>query len=369
MDSNDNYENNTGKSISEQIPTRTGLIPISVEAVLDSRLYSSSIYNDKSYGCNTIELQCLNAAYELGIFQLIEHDFVLVKEIADKLQIKSDLRRFIDFLDVLYNFKHLARKNVGINASYKLINKDYMSSNKENKINQHQFLLRWMRNSFTLIEKLRDGSSNEKKFDENIYDKDEKSFMKYMNVLHKKTFKKIAKEVDFSMYKTFLDVGGCLGNFCITVRKKHPHLEFTCLDLKRVEKYFNEELQERKIEKGIKFFGGDMFKDDFPKSDVITMGWILHDWNEEVKKSLFAKVFKALNDEGIFIIAEYFIEEERDKASVALLGSVCMIFECNDGFNNTFSEISAYALEAGFTNVELKKDGTEEYAICRKGKN
>ena len=39
---------------------------------------------------------------------------------------------------------------------------------------------------------------------------------------------------------------------------------------------------------------GDFFKDAFPKSDIISMGNILHDWDEDQKIGLMRKAFDAL---------------------------------------------------------------------------
>jgi O-methyltransferase domain len=46
------------------------------------------------------------------------------------------------------------------------------------------------------------------------------------------------------------------------------------------------------------FKGGDFFVDALPKTDVIVMGHILHDWDLDQKKALLGKAFEALPKGG-----------------------------------------------------------------------
>jgi hypothetical protein len=81
------------------------------------------------------------------------------------------------------------------------------------------------------------------------------------------------------------------------------------------------------MEGKINFAGGDFFKDNMEKSDVVAMGNILHDWNDEKKNILFQKAFECLNEGGIFIIIEDIIDDDRKKNVFAILISVLMIVE------------------------------------------
>ena len=46
---------------------------------------------------------------------------------------------------------------------------------------------------------------------------------------------------------------------------------------------------------------GDFFVDALPTADVIVMGNILHDWNEEKKKQLIAKAYASLSPGEVLI--------------------------------------------------------------------
>ena len=72
-----------------------------------------------------------------------------------------------------------------------------------------------------------------------------------------------------------IDIGGCLGEFCMTIKRKNPNIQCTSYDLPVFEKFFNSNIQENVMQGQILFRGGDMFKEEFPKSDVVAMGNIL----------------------------------------------------------------------------------------------
>lgn len=70
---------------------------------------------------------------------------------------------------------------------------------------------------------------------------------------------------------------------------------------------------------------GDFFKDPLPKADVITMGNILHDWDQKVKDHLIKSAYDALNEGGALVVIEDFIDDERKIGVPALTISLTML--------------------------------------------
>ncbi len=79
------------------------------------------------------------------------------------------------------------------------------------------------------------------------------------------------------------------------------------------------------MENLVSYKAGDMFKEDFPKCDILSMGNILHDWNDECKKKLFEKAHNSLNENGIFMIIEDFLDDKREKNTTGMVMSLAMI--------------------------------------------
>ena len=98
---------------------------------------------------------------------------------------------------------------------------------------------------------------------------------------------------------------------------------------------------------------GDFFKDELPKAEVITMGNILHDHNEQKKKRLIKAAYDALPENGAFAAIESFIDDERKTNTAGLLTSLSMRVETGDGYNFTFADFQKMCREVGFSSFEL----------------
>ena len=98
---------------------------------------------------------------------------------------------------------------------------------------------------------------------------------------------------------TVLDVGGGHGLIMRQIKQQYPKLKCKVVDLKEVIDSAPEE------ECGIDFIAGDFFKSDtLPKSDVILMTRILHDWNDDDSKKILESCHVALSEGGKLIICE-----------------------------------------------------------------
>ena len=157
-------------------------------------------------------------------------------------------------------------------------------------------------------------------------------FLRTMAILQKENFYEVVSKLDLSNFSTLIDIGG---EFCMTIKRKNPNIQCTSYDLPVFEKFFNSNIQENVMQGQILFRGGDMFKEEFPKSDVVAMGNILHDWNDEKKRILFKKAYNALNENGIFVIVENFIDNQRKDNINSLVMSLLMLVESVQGFNMT----------------------------------
>jgi hypothetical protein len=98
---------------------------------------------------------------------------------------------------------------------------------------------------------------------------------------------------------------------------------------------------------------GNFFTDALPKSDVITMGMILHDWNLEKKKHLIRQAYEALPENGAFIVIENLIDDDRRENAFGLMMSLNMLLEFGDAFDFTGADLWSWCQEAGFKRYEV----------------
>jgi hypothetical protein len=117
----------------------------------------------------------------------------------------------------------------------------------------------------------------------------------------------------------------------------------------------------------VKTANGDFFKDALPKADMIVMGNILHDWDEQNKMFLMKKAYEALPAGGAFVAIENIIDNERNKNAFGLLMSLNMLIETGQGFDYTLNDFERWAKDAGFKKtVLLPLAGSSSAAIAYK---
>ena len=104
---------------------------------------------------------------------------------------------------------------------------------------------------------------------------------------------------------------------------------------------------------GVTAISGDFFVNDFPDSDVITMGNILHDWGKDDKLMLITKAYKALPEGGALVVIENIIDNDRNKNAFGLMMSLNMAIETDEGYDFTAAEFDELAKQVGFQNTEI----------------
>ena len=303
----------------------------------------------------------------MGIFELLENESHTAYQIKEKIKLNCQIRNLIDFLDVLHSKGHIERIGILEDARYKTSHNLFLKSNPINMIAIIYWVYKVFGTLMMLPEALRTGNiQGENSFDQIYKNDDMILFLRTMAILQKENFYEVVSKLDLSNFSTLIDIGGCLGEFCMTIKRKNPKIQCTSFDLPVVEKFFNAYIQENGMQGQILFRGGDMFKEEFPKSDVVAMGNILHDWNDEKKRILFKKAYNALNENGIFVIVENFIDNQRKDNINSLVMSLLMLVESVQGFNMTNQDVQNYSSNVGFKNIQFL---TNNSIICFKKEN
>lgn len=173
-------------------------------------------------------------------------------------------------------------------------------------------------------------------------------FLKAMTGLSIGTGRAIAKKFPWKQYRTFMDVGCAQGGVPVQVALAHPYLTGGGMDLPVVKPAFEAYVRANGLAGRLKFHPGDFFKDLLPRTDVIIMGHILHDWDMDEKRMLLKKAYNALPKGGALLIHEALIDDERRKNVVGLLMSLNMLIETPGGFDYTGADCRGWMKETGF---------------------
>jgi SAM-dependent methyltransferase len=165
----------------------------------------------------------------------------------------------------------------------------------------------------------------------------------------------IAKKFPWKKYRTFVDVGCAQGGVAVEIALAHKHLTGVGMDLPVVQPIFEAYARARRVEKRLQFHAGDFFKEPLPKSDVLIMGHILHDWNLDEKMMLLRKAYEALPHNGALIVHEALIDDDRKQNALGLLMSLNMLIETHGGFDFTGADCCTWMKEVGFKRTRVER--------------
>ncbi|HZN45143.1 MAG TPA: methyltransferase [Nitrospiraceae bacterium] len=180
-------------------------------------------------------------------------------------------------------------------------------------------------------------------------------FLKAMTGISQGTARAMAGKFPWRKYRSFADVGCAQGGVAAEIALAHEHLDGEGMDLPVVRPIFEDYARAKGIEKRLRFHAGDFFKDPLPKTDVLIMGHILHDWNLDEKRMLLRKAYDALPSGGALIVHEAIIDDARKKNALGLLMSLNMLIETPGGFDFTGADCTRWMKEAGFKRTKVEK--------------
>ncbi|GGB29305.1 methyltransferase [Mucilaginibacter rubeus] len=296
--------------------------------------------------------------------RLAEKKTMKANDIKNILGLKCTDRNVYDFLDALTVFGFLKREGILDTAIYSNTpdTDTFLDKNKPSYIGG---ILEMMNNRlYTFWGSLGEGlltglPQNEIKKSEDffglIYSDPEKlkGFINAMSGIQMGNFMAFAQKFDFTQYKTLIDVGGSAGLLSLMVARHNAHMRCTSFDLPPVEPVANATIQQFGLSEQVKTASGDFFTMPIPDADIVVMGNILHDWDEENKISLMKKAYDALPADGAFVAIENIIDSERKQNIFGMMMSLNMLIETGTGFDYTFADFNRWANIAGFKSTSI----------------
>ncbi|WP_393916532.1 methyltransferase [Halostreptopolyspora alba] len=161
------------------------------------------------------------------------------------------------------------------------------------------------------------------------------------------TARMFADALDFARIERLLDVGGGGAAFDIELCRRHPHLRTTVFDLPFVCDLTRSRVTTAELEDRIAVVAGDFFTDRLPEGhDAVLLSNILHDWGESDVQRILETCAEALPPDGLLIICESFVDDDKRGPLPAALMSLNMLVE-TWGRNYTIAEYSAWLRAAG----------------------
>ena len=308
----------------------------------------------------------LLTAVKLKLFSLLAGTKLSAAAIKTAFHFNTTDRHVFDWLDTLVALGFLQRDGLLDDAQYyNAVETDiFLDANKPSymggilEMGNNRLYRFWG----DLEEGLKTGHpQNESKHDgnmsffEDLYKDADKlhEFMDAMSGIQTGNFMALVNKFDFSKYHSLADIGGADGWLTIQVALKHPNITCVTYDLPPVEPLAKDKIAHFNLSNRITAMSGDILKDNLPTADVITMGNILHGFNEATKEAVVKKVYDTLPANVVFIAIENIIDDNRSKNVFGLMMSLNMLIENGDAFDYTPADFSKWATAAGFKRIEI----------------
>lgn len=313
-------------------------------------------------GAGFFASKTLLSAVELELFTVLGDGKMTGAEIGDRLAVHP--RSLFDFLDALVSMNFLERDGDGHGARYAntVETKTFLDKNSNAYIGGMLEMLNARLYGFwdNLTEALRTGQPQNEIRDGGdmfaaLYSDEQRleQFLSAMQGFQTGPFMTLLDTLDLSSASTLVDVGGANGQFCALAAARHPHLKATVFDLQPVKPIAERHLAAMGVSDRVEVVAGDFFVDDLPSGDVIVMGNVLHDWDEEQKRMLIGKAYAVLPEGGRFVAIENVIDDARRENTFGLLMSLNMLIELPGGFDYTGAQFDGWCRDAGFERTEV----------------
>jgi O-methyltransferase domain len=140
---------------------------------------------------------------------------------------------------------------------------------------------------------------------------------------------------------------------CALAAQRYPHLRAITVDLPPVEPIGNRTLVAMGVDRAGNPVGGDLFVDDLPRTDVVVMGYVLHDWDDDQKQCSSPRRYVSLTSGDWWIAIENVIDDARRENTFGLLMFLNMLIETPGGSDYTGAQFDAWCRAAGFARTEI----------------
>lgn len=196
------------------------------------------------------------------------------------------------------------------------------------------------------------------------------TFWEGMHSLSSFSARMLAQSVDLSRVRRLLDVGGGSGAYDIELCRRYPDLSATVVDLPQACGLAEKKIGEAGFARRVDVLPGDFLGDDpLPDGhDAALLSMILHDWNEEHCLDILRKVHEALPPDGLVLISELFVDDDKAGPAPAALMSLNMLVEA-EGRNYTAAEYAEWLTEVGFVPepvVRFEAPGANGVLVARR---
>lgn len=311
--------------------------------------------------------QYLNAACELGLFELLYSEGSLLKnEIAQRLHLKE---RAINILLLGTTALRLTRQEenryVNSNIITELMKQGFWEIFKD-IVAFEQYIVYKGQVDFTESLKANSnvglrhtpGKGRDLYYRLSENPELEKIFYKYMTSWSKLSNPLLFKYINFSSIKSIVDAGGGSGVNAIELALHSPTTKITLMEIPGTAKIAAKNVAKANLSNQISVVARNMFEDGFPEGhQAILFSHQLGIWTEEENVYLLTKAYNALPKNGRVILFSSMSNDSGDGPLMAALDSVYFAsIPSEGGMIYTWNEYEDWLKKAGFKEIKRYAD-------------
>ena len=314
----------------------------------------------EDYWFYQLELGCITAAIEVGLFTFLDGKKLAVHEIANGLQLHAHALEplllnltpmgFIEKDGDLFSSSQESKTLLSSKSEF--YRGDYFVETRKTAIEER--LIQFLRKGTAPLNEK--GKSYSEMWEKGEIDQDTAyGFTGNMHSLMKYTSSLNAKSDQFINQKHLVDVGGGSGAWAIALTKQHPHLRVSIFDLPTVLKAAKEIISEENPEllNRIDFVPGNFFTDPLPKNaDSFLLSNILHDWPVAKCKTLLSRIAESTPKGGKLFIHECVLDPGKTSPRFNVLFHLLMAVN-HHAQQFTKSELDEVLVSVGFQDSSL----------------
>ncbi len=179
-----------------------------------------------------------------------------------------------------------------------------------------------------------------------------------MEELGNLTVGEVLEAVDFSGYRSMLDLGCGAGQCTRAFLGANPVLAATLFDLQSVLDVTEARIASTQLADRCTFLSGDCVSDAMGDGyDLIWVSNLFHGLSAVESAQVFRKCFDALEPGGTLMVKDFIVDEDRQGPAFSLLFGLHMFLHTGGGNTYSVDEFEAWAGDAGFGKPALKTLG------------
>jgi len=155
-------------------------------------------------------------------------------------------------------------------------------------------------------------------------------------------------------FRRLLDIGGGPGTWTIAFLRAAPGARATLFDLPEVMPLARQRIADAGLSDRVNLVAGDFYVNELPTgANFAWLSGIAHQNSRQQNRALFAKIYAALQRDGVLVIRDVVMDESRTEPMAGALFAINMLVGTEAGGTYTFDEFHEDLSDAGFSEIAL----------------